>query len=127
MAKVKIIKGTEAAEMAHEMSVADSYLDEQGRELCNGVPVAPPVGYKKQKSLHEQIRDMIRSEKLAQEAAQGGYETFEESDDFDIEDDDPRSPYEAEFEGDLIPPPPASPPPADGQAQPAPPAAEGKA
>lgn len=46
---------------------------------------------------------MVRSERLAQEAMAAGYETFEESDDFDIPDDplDPATPYENEFEPSL--------------------------
>jgi hypothetical protein len=108
MAKVKILPGTEAKEIAHELSAADTYLNERGHELPSGVPMAPPLGYKKQPSLHETIRNMIRSERLAQEAATAGFETFDEADDFDVGDDlDPSSPYELEFEGDLLPPPPS--------------------
>lgn len=42
---------------------------------------------------------MVRSERLAQEAAQAGYESFEEADDFEVGDDyDPSSPYETDFD-----------------------------
>lgn len=48
----------------------------------------------------ERIRALIRSERLAAEAAAAGAETWEEADDFDIGDDfDPESPYEEVFEG----------------------------
>lgn len=74
-------------------------LDELGREVPDPVPVAPPVGYVRQKSLVEQIREMIRSEKLRDAAVAGGYETFEEADDFEVgEDFEPSSPYEGDFE-----------------------------
>lgn len=93
-----------------------------GFEIPDPTPMAPPIGYKRQPSLAEQIREMVRSEKLAQEAAAAGAETFEEADDFDVEDDEfPASPYEM---SDLEPrpqpvaPPVASPLPA-GAAQPA--------
>lgn len=77
-------------------------LDKKRREKPDPVPVAPPLGYKKTPSLSEQIRDMVRSEKLAADLAAKGVETFEEADDFNIPDDpiDPSSPYEADFEGD---------------------------
>lgn len=75
-------------------------IDGRGREIPDPTPVAPPIGYVKQPSLHEQIREMVRSERLAQEAAAAGFETFEEADDFDVGDDfDPSSPYEDMFDG----------------------------
>lgn len=75
-------------------------LDERGRELPDPVPLAPPVGYKKQPSLFELVRTMVKSERLRAEVESAGYETFEDADDFVIGDDyDPRSPYENEFEG----------------------------
>lgn len=63
-------------------------------------PMAPPVGFKRQPSLSEQIRDMVRSERLRQEVEAAGVETFDEADDFYIEDDppDPNTPYETNFE-----------------------------
>lgn len=78
------------------------YLDAKRREKPDPLPVSPPLGYKKTPSLSEQIRDMVRSEKLRQAAEEAGVETFEEADDFDIPDDpvDPSTPYEADFEGD---------------------------
>lgn len=83
-------------------SAADTYLDARGREKPDPTPIAPPIGYKRQPSLAEQIRNMVRSERLAMEAQAAGYETFEEADDFDTgEDLDPRSPYEVEFDPPL--------------------------
>lgn len=62
-------------------------------------PIAPPIGYQKQASLVEMMRSMIRSERLAMAAEAAGYETFEESEDFDAEDDfDPSSPWENDFD-----------------------------
>lgn len=82
-------------------------LDENGKFYGNPTPVAPPVGYKKQPSLHDQIREMVRSEKLRQEVEEAGFETMEEADDFDVGDDyDPTSPYEHNFDPDPGPPPP---------------------
>jgi len=68
----------------------------------------------------EQIREMVRSEKLKQEVAAQGYETFEEADDFEVGDDfDPKSPYEENFEGIYTRQTP-NPEPAAGQPPPAP-------
>lgn len=63
------------------------------------VPIAPPIGYKRQPTMTELIRNAVKSERLALEAELAGYETFEESEDFDVGDDfdTPVSPHE--FEG----------------------------
>jgi len=64
-------------------------------EVVSAIPIAPPVGYVKQPSLSERIRAMVRSEHLRAAAEGGGFETFEEAEDFDVEDDpELRSNYE---------------------------------
>lgn len=104
-------------------------LNEYGLETPDPTPVAPPVGYIKQPSMFQQMRDLIRSERLAAIAESQGAETFEQADDFDVgEDYDPTSPYEEHF--DPPGPPPEAPlapaqaptpvPPADGPVTPAP-------
>lgn len=75
--------------------------DEHGREIPDPTPMQPPIGYNRQPSLAEQMRAMILSEQLAQEARAAGHETFEEADDFDVGDDfdaERHSPYEANFD-----------------------------
>lgn len=68
-----------------------------GAEVPSDVPIAPPVGYKKQPTMVEHIRNMVRSEQLRIAAEAAGAETFEEADDFDIDDDlEPISAYEFE-------------------------------
>lgn len=70
-----------------------------GQELPDPTPMAPPVGYNKQPSLSERIRDMVRSEHLRHAAETAGAETFEEADDFDVGDEyDPHSPWENDFD-----------------------------
>lgn len=64
-----------------------SSLDQEGREVLDTTPIAPPIGFKEQPSMVEYVRDLIRSEKLRMEAEEAGYETFEESEDFDVDDD----------------------------------------
>lgn len=73
--------------------------DEQGRELPDPVPLAPPVGWHAQPSMFDVMRDMIRGEHLKAFAESQGSETWEEAQDFDVgEDEFPGSPYEGEFE-----------------------------
>lgn len=77
----------------------DIYLDEFGRERPDPTPMAPPVGYKRQPTMAEIIRQQIQSQRLADEARAMGKETWEEADDFDIGDDyDPTSPWEEQFD-----------------------------
>lgn len=75
-------------------------LDEKGHEVVDSTPMAPPIGYKKQPTMVDHIRNMVRSEQLRREAEEAGAETFAESDDFNIPDDpiDPSTPYEEVFE-----------------------------
>lgn len=77
-------------------------LDEYGREVFDPTPIAPPVGYVKQPSLFEQMREMVRGEALRIYAESQDMESFEDADDFDVDDDiDPRTPYELNFEGSV--------------------------
>jgi len=81
-----------------------------GREVVSAVPMAPPIGWKKQPSMIEHIKALVRSERLAQEAAAAGFETPEEADDFDVGDDyDPTSPYEHNFDPPAPPEVPSPP------------------
>lgn len=72
--------------------------DEQGRELPDPVPLAPPVGWFKQPSMFDQVRQMVRSEHLRMYAEAQGDESFDEANDFDVDEDNfPRSQYEGEY------------------------------
>lgn len=51
-------------------------------------PVAIPAGMKKPETAEERMRRMIRNE-LSMAAGRDGEETFEEANDFDVDDDDP--------------------------------------
>lgn len=70
-------------------------------EVNSGIPHTLPVDFHRPPTLQEQVRRMIRSERLAQQAAELGYETFEEAEDLDIPEDDMRTPYELEFDPEL--------------------------
>lgn len=70
-----------------------AHLDEYGREVLSQEPVALPIKIRRQ-SFVDQIRDLIKRE-LSNRAEEQDYETFEESDDFDVGDEDwLKSPYE---------------------------------
>lgn len=99
MTKVKIHGTEHDLEEFLESAPKNKPLDENGHEVLDPTPIAPPIGYTRTPSLAEQIRSMVRSEKLAQAARDAGQETFEEADDFDIgEDYEPDSPYQANFD-----------------------------
>ena len=68
--------------------------DEFGREIPDKRPIAVPAGWDRPLSLQDQIKRFIRSE-ASRAAAAAGEETFEEADDFDVDEDpDPLSVYE---------------------------------
>lgn len=75
-------------------------LNRLGQELPDPRPIRPPIGFVQQPPLHELIRQMVHSELLAREAQEEGYGSFDEEDDFEVEDDDydPTSPWEEDFE-----------------------------
>lgn len=69
--------------------------DKHGNEIPDNTPIEIPLGYKVPETLQQQMQRMIRSEAMAQYARAQGAETFEESNDFDVGDDeDPSSIHE---------------------------------
>lgn len=89
----------EGVSVTYEQSVQSQYLDANGHELPNPVPMQPPVGYVKRPSIAQQMREMIQQ--VSYEAAMSGQETEEEANDFDVDEDfEPSSPWEDEFEVD---------------------------
>lgn len=90
----------ETGEIVEQVS---AMLDEQGREVPDPVPMAPPVGYQKPFDMFEHIRTLVRSEHLRLAAMENGEETFEEADDFEVGDDyDPTSPHELDAADDAV-------------------------
>lgn len=86
-----------------------SFLNVRGHEVPDPTVIEPPLGYVPQPDLMEQMRRMLRSE-LSRIAEDAEFETFDEADDFDLDDDpvDYSSPYEEFF--DPAPGAPAGPP-----------------
>lgn len=66
----------------------------------DGTPMAPPIGYQPRESIFELVKRQV--EHQLSEAARADQETFEEADDFEIDEpwanEAPRSPYENDLE-----------------------------
>lgn len=69
-----------------------SYTDRHSHEDLDRTPIEIPVAPKELR-YEDEMRRIVRDE-LSRHAEASHRETFEESDDFEIEDDDPLSPYE---------------------------------
>lgn len=82
---------------------ADGRHDENGYEHLDPTPVKLPIDFQRPLSLEQRIAQMLRSQELARAMAAHGRETFEEADDFDVEDEfedefAKSSPYEENFD-----------------------------
>jgi len=90
--------------MTHDPETGELYLDNlygeaPGRERPDPKPLEIPSGMKRPETLAEQVQRLVRTQ-ISEEAAAQGFETFEESEDFDVDDDisDPSTPYEVVFD-----------------------------
>jgi len=73
-------------------------LDTDGHEVPDPTPISIPAGFKRPETLAEQVQRLVRTH-ISREAERTGRETFEESEDFNVGDDDaPSTPYEEEFD-----------------------------
>lgn len=89
---------TASQELPSGLSARERFIDENGRELVDSTPMAPPVGYERRPSMVEIIRAQVR-EHASRYADDREMDTFEEADDFDVGDDyDPASPWEEQFD-----------------------------
>lgn len=69
-------------------------LTKEGREKLDTTPVAVPLKFKRPLPIAELVRKMVIRE-VSGKAAQRGAESFDEADDFDVNDDpELKSPYE---------------------------------
>lgn len=70
----------------------------RGHEVPDPTPLEIPAGFKRPETLQEQIKRLIRGS-LSEYAEMHGHETFEEAEDFEVDDDfDPSSPFEVFFD-----------------------------
>lgn len=74
-------------------------LDEHGNEVPDPIPVAVPIGNRAPESIDARIARIL-NHSLKADLEKRGLETFEEADDFDIEDDpiDPTTPWEKNYD-----------------------------
>ncbi|AZL82923.1 hypothetical protein [Apis mellifera associated microvirus 45] len=73
--------------------------DDEGREIVDPTPMGLPAGFKRPETLAEQVRRLVRTEKLVDD---DDVESWEEANDFDVDDDfDPASPFETVFDPEL--------------------------
>lgn len=69
-------------------------FDKDGRQVCDPTPVEVPLNVKRPPTMEEMIQRQVRVE-LSRAMDAQGFETFEEADDFEIDEDpDPLSGYE---------------------------------
>lgn len=67
--------------------------NDAGQEIPDPRPVEMPIGFQRPPSLQETIQRLVRNE-LSDVASAGNLESFEEADDFDVEEEEFTSPYE---------------------------------
>jgi hypothetical protein len=79
-----------------------SSIGKDGKEYGDPVPLEPPVGYQPPPDIMVMVQQMIANERFRAKLAEEAYETFEEADDFLI-DDDPLEPL-TEYERVFYPP-----------------------
>lgn len=97
---IQIVDAVTGEIIAEHLKYKGRRMTVDGAEIPDPTPMAPPVGYKKQPSMFDIVREQVRLSKLAEEA---GAESFEEANDFDVGDDyDPESPHETEELDGLI-------------------------
>lgn len=75
-----------------------SHLDEFGREVFSGERITLPIHFVRQKNIHEQIREMILAMKSVERE---GFETFEDADDFDVDEPGDDLSYLPSYEQDF--------------------------
>lgn len=73
--------------------------DNRGHEVPDPKPLEVPAGFKKPELLADTVRRLVRSEQFQRDLDNAGLETFDDADDFEVDDDfDPSTPYETFFD-----------------------------
>lgn len=75
-------------------------LDKDGNEIPDPQPVAIPPGFKVPETMEQMMRRLLRSPEFRDRMNENENDTFEEAEDFEVDDDtfDPHSPYEEVFD-----------------------------
>lgn len=72
-----------------------TYTEDLKMEIPDKTPVELPIGYRAPETLEQLIARLVRNQQTQNYIAAQGAETFEEADDFDVDDDqEMTSPYE---------------------------------
>lgn len=73
----------------------------KGEEIPDPVPLATSVQLAPQKSIHDRVLEVLRSERWNEMMRAQGMETFDEANDFEIDDEEPNpeSMYEQDEDG----------------------------
>lgn len=70
-----------------------------GSERPDPRPMELPVGFERPESIQDLIKRLVTDQRIREELETSDVESFEEADDFDVEDDVPvNSPYEENFD-----------------------------
>ena len=62
-------------------------LNDRGWEIPDPRPVEVPIGFERPESLEEKIQRMVRTH-VSDFAESQGYESFDDADDFDVDEED---------------------------------------
>lgn len=98
----QMLVGGERQDLATGEILSKSEMIQAGARIydpVDPVPVAPPIGYKREPSMMEVVKGMVLKEKVRRLQEELGADTPEEAEDFDIgedDDDTPSSHYEFE-------------------------------
>lgn len=105
MAKEKTFVELVCARFDDDGVQVTSSIGMDGKEYPDPVPMAPPVGYNAPPDILDMIRRMVRNEHVMRLQDEAGFDTFDEAEDFDVEegDFDPHTPYEAVFDPPKVP------------------------
>lgn len=89
--------------VAEVLRSAADRLNSRGEEIPDPQPVSIPIEMRRPETSDERIRRII-AHSASMEARRQGFESFEDADDFDIEDDpiDPSTPYEQDFDHAIV-------------------------
>lgn len=97
---------TDLEDFTRPVSKGERVLDHErlpGREYPDPTPVRLPAHLmRRQVSMMEHMRNIVRGELLRERAEGAGFESFEDADDFDVDDEvDPYSTYEEQFDPEV--------------------------
>lgn len=68
--------------------------NQRGQEVPDPTPVEVPFKWRRPKDIHEMIAEAVQSHELQRKWSEEGRESWDEANDFEVGDEDFRSPYE---------------------------------